>query len=223
MSSKEIDEEVERYIQWRINHGWSSNNFSEYYSDYYKFVEKFPEFSRKFQRVDNNTHGNRKKNTDILFLTINPKPDVDFLTFKNCVERFVKLKPIKGATYAYEQRLDASGVGSRGYHCHILVDRNDKPYVIEKEARRIFHDVVGDVKNVNQLNFSWRADSEREKSLKYIRGIKDGEAKQAKCEEDIQWRKSLNIDDIYYCGGHSLVRPPQIVPKISQKLKLNLA
>lgn len=138
-------------------------------------------------------------NNRYLFITINPKPDIKFPDFRKKVEKLVGRKMFKHAIYAYEQRGAQESEMGKGFHVHILVERNlnYKPFNLKKNTKNTMQKIVGNVNNPALLNMQVVGEDYRKDKIQYFTGIKTGEGKDAKQTIDIVWRKKLGLEDVY--------------------------
>jgi len=140
----------------------------------------------------------KNHNNGYVFITINPKPDVSFETFRNKVDKFVNRNCFKQYRYVFEQRSDTEQDMGKGFHAHILLKRNldYKPSKIIVNTKNTFKGIT-QVDNPQILNIqNIGADYAKDKD-EYITGVKTGEGKDKKQEIDILWRKANNIDSVY--------------------------
>lgn len=151
----------------------------------------------------------RKNNNSYLWVTVNPKPDVDLETFKSVVEKLVKKTCIDDYLYVYEQRgttedeyssdNDEDYLG-KGFHSHILIKRNlnYKPCKLITNIKNTCKHIVGNVNNNNQLNMQIIGEEFAEDKKTYILGKqKTGEGKFIKQAMDEIWRKKYNLKQYY--------------------------
>ncbi len=60
---------------------------------------------------------------NVLFITINPRPDINFDDFKLICDKYVGKKWIQSCIYVYEQRGKTIEELGKGFHCHMLLWR----------------------------------------------------------------------------------------------------
>lgn len=67
--------------------------------------------------------------TDYFFITINPDDEVSILSkFVRALETIMKKKWVEDLVYVIEQRGDNEDEIGKGYHCHMLINRNGKSF-----------------------------------------------------------------------------------------------
>lgn len=151
------------------------------------------------------------KDDTLYWVTVNPKDDVELLTFISHVEKYVRQKHVDGAEYVYEQRGDSEATQGKGMHVHMLVKTNTKPADFKKRTFAKFKGLVGNDKHVwvtpcpSQFLKDKRA---------YMQGHKTGAGKDVKCEFDTIWRRQ-NCLQSYYIVGNAFDTPPPNTPEHS--------
>lgn len=140
----------------------------------------------------------KEHNNGYCFITINPKPEVSFDTFRKQVEKAVGRNMFVEVRYVYEQRGTNMDEAGKGFHAHILAKRNlsYKPSKISGNLKNTFKSVV-DVNNPSLLNIQHIGEDFAKDKNEYIDGVKTGEGKDVKQEIDVEWRKSLGLSVIY--------------------------
>lgn len=211
-----IEEELERVLNMKnepkytpvdkkLHAAARSHVMQKTFREYYKYlmdedptqVFDTPEQQRVYDYVQAKKDAQIKeyKSTHI-FITINPKPDIDFNTFRSRVEKVIKKKWIKVFNYCFEQRGETEATLGQGFHCHLQVNRpSDKvPAHCTREIYNTFKDLVG---NTKAIDFSFRKDPAP--GYKYIIGEKKDISKTPKMEMDKLWRKQQLLEP-YYSG-----------------------
>uniref|UniRef100_UPI00404767B9 hypothetical protein n=1 Tax=Aliarcobacter sp. TaxID=2321116 RepID=UPI00404767B9 len=99
-----------------------------------------------------------KKNIDtrygnVLFVTVNPRPDVSLIEFKKAMNKFLSKVWVQSYYMVYEQRgVDETEQG-KGFHSHILLWKpdNKKSHEVIRETKNTFKNVCS-VDNPSILN-----------------------------------------------------------------------
>lgn len=134
-----------------------------------------------------------------LWITISPKPSVQFEDFRKKVTKLAGRKMFLTVEYAYEQR-SSDPTKFHGYHVHMLAKRNlqYKPFNCKKNIRNTCKGLVGDIKNNNTVNIQVVGDEFAVDKREYFKGVKNGEGKEEKQVVDKIWRDSLDLEECYY-------------------------
>lgn len=150
-----------------------------------------------------------KKNIDnkfgnVLFITINPRPDVPLNEFIKTMDKFKSKVWIEDYIYVYEQRGTTEEESGKGFHAHILIWKPDskKSHEVIRETKNTFKKVCS-IENPSILNIKNCKDEDIEKRKNYMLGQKNIETdptKQIKQEIDLLWRRRLKIDEYYKKG-----------------------
>lgn len=199
--SCELDEErFNRFmeIQNQINHFQSLKNRSQ---------------DRAIQQIcynqlmrQNFVKDGRKSNEmgDYVFLTINPPDYIPYTRLVNAVKSFTSLCVCKWSVYVFEQRsIDENDY--RGFHSHILFQRDRKPKEVQKAIDRIFYE-SGIVPDRNKMKHWARQTLDQVKgALVYMKGGKKDRDKLPKVENDTRMRSSYGLDPLYIVGDCPLL------------------
>lgn len=147
-----------------------------------------------------------KKNIDnkygnVLFITINPRPDVSLEDFMRAMNKFKSKVWIEDYIYVYEQRGITKEESGKGFHSHILLWKpdNKKSHEVIRETKNTFKNICS-IDNPSILNIKNCKDEDIEKRKNYMLGHKNTEAdpsKQVKQEIDLIWRDRNNIENYY--------------------------
>jgi len=147
-----------------------------------------------------------KKNIDnkfgnVLFITINPRPDIELSTFIKTMNKFISKIWIEDYIYVYEQRGTTEQESGKGFHAHILLWKpdNKKSHEVIRETKNTFKNICS-IDNPSILNIKNCKEEDIEKRKNYMLGTKDINAdptKQVKQEIDLIWRKRVNIENYY--------------------------
>jgi hypothetical protein len=133
--------------------------------------------------------------TNHVLITINPdNSKVVINDFKELVEQSINKKWILGEVYyTFEQRGENLEEMGKGFHAHILMNRNGKrPSEIHREYFNTFKHVCGNKKHVDvriNKNFS--------ETFDYISGKKFKDEKQKKQDIDVLWRQKIGLQTHY--------------------------
>lgn len=136
---------------------------------------------------------------DWIWLTINPKPEIQLPNFLEALGKLVKRKIFSEYKYVVEQRgtLAEDNLG-KGFHAHMLLRRApDKEY---KQTKRQVKNSFKNICNVEHDKvFYWKECREDflEDKIEYMTGVKTGEAKDEKQKADIEWRKQNDIEILF--------------------------
>lgn len=147
-----------------------------------------------------------KKNIDnkygnVLFITINPRPDVSLEEFIKSMNKFKSKVWIEDYIYVYEQRGTTEQESGKGFHAHILLWKpdNKKSHEVIRETKNTFKNICS-IDNPSILNIKNCKDEDIEKRKNYMLGHKNTEidpSKQVKQEIDLIWRERNNIENYY--------------------------
>lgn len=147
-----------------------------------------------------------KKNLDnrfgnVLFITINPRPDVKLDIFIKSVNKFLSKVWIEDYYMVYEQRGTTEEESGRGFHSHILLWKQDnkKSHEVIRETKNTFKNVCS-VDNPSILNIQNCKDEDIEKRKNYMLGHKDtthDPTKELKQEIDKGWRLRNTLKEYY--------------------------
>lgn len=138
-------------------------------------------------------------NNRYMFITVNPKDSVKFHDFRKKIEKLVNRQIFTGHMYVYEQRGKSADEAGKGFHSHILVERNlsYKPSKTKELIQNTMKDMVGSVKSPNLLNLQFVGSDFIKDKIEYMTDIKTGEDKDKKQEIDVIWRKQLELEPLY--------------------------
>ena len=151
-----------------------------------------------------------KKNIDnkygnVLFITINPRPDVLLEEFMKAMNKFKSKVWIEDYIYVYEQRGITEEESGKGFHAHFLLWKpdNKKSHEVIRETKNTFKNICS-IDNPSILNIKNCKDEDIEKRKNYMLGHKNTEidpSKQVKQEIDLIWRNRNNIENCYQKKG----------------------
>lgn len=139
----------------------------------------------------------RKETSDMLWITVNPNPDITFNDFRKYVEKCFLKKWLTKYVYVYEQRGQTMEELGKGFHLHAIIQKPEdksRAHCI-REIGNSFKKCT-DVSNYHFYNTKWIDTEEYKRKLKYILGEKvstEDNNKALKQEMDVHWRKLRNI------------------------------
>lgn len=140
--------------------------------------------------------------TEMLWITINPRPDVPFDEIKKCMMNIIRKKWLKRYVYVYEQRgEDEDHIGDKP-HIHLLLYRDGKK---PSHAITEIKNTVKYITNVNHdeifhVKYVKSNDHNVVNLLNYMLGKKGDESKHKKQEIDILFRQKYNLKSFYSVG-----------------------
>ena len=180
-------------------------HFESYYASMMSgaFDEAIPRLKTSRERLREARQGTTTV-TPYMFITVNPKPDVEFKDLKKKVEKYVKRKFIKSYSYVYEQRgyEGRPPIGS-GYHAHIMVSHTAFGGDFRRNTQNTFESLVADAENWHYLRIeSNKTEDDIKKRVKYMHGDKNVKADKDKTKPlkqamDTEWRSIMNLDIKY--------------------------
>jgi len=143
-----------------------------------------------------------KEHSDIIFITINPRPDVPFDDFKSIMEKISRKKWLQRYLYVFEQRGDTPENAGLKPHAHLILYRDGK------KPSQVIREISNSVKHITNVEhdeiFNVRFVNEEDQSVKnvfnYVLGTKASVDKHAKQEIDILWREQIGIKKYYSKG-----------------------
>ncbi|WP_445729912.1 MULTISPECIES: hypothetical protein [Pseudomonadota] len=137
-------------------------------------------------------------NNRYCFITINPKDGTDFNEFKKQVEKAATRNMFSKVRYVYEQRGSTPEEAGKGFHVHLLAERNlnYKPSKVLSNLKNTFKSLVK-VDNPHCLNFQNIGKDFALDKDEYIDGVKTGEGKDAKQSVDVIFRENHGLESIY--------------------------
>jgi len=147
------------------------------------------------QKVELKKQTATKHNNGYLFITINPKPEVELKDFLKLLKKISCKTCFDECVYVLEQRgSDESSIG-KGFHAHMLVRRNlsYKPIKLKQNVKNSCKKIVGNIHNENQLNLQTIGEDFAKDKQNYIIGNKTGDGKDIKQDYDKVWRKKEGI------------------------------
>lgn len=147
-----------------------------------------------------------KKNIDnkfgnILFITINPRPDIQLEEFKKSIKKFISKVWIEDYIYVMEQRGVTEEESGKGFHAHALIWKPDskKSHEVIRETKNTFKNICS-IDNPQILNIQNCKEEDVPKRKNYMIGLKDlkyDPTKQDKQSIDVGWRDRNNIEPYY--------------------------
>lgn len=141
----------------------------------------------------------QKHNNLYLWLTVSPKPSIEFDDFKSRVEKAVTRTMFSDYLYVYEQRgTEQTADIGEGFHAHILLKRNldYKPCKVITNIKNTFKDMTI-VDNKEIFAWYWCSNEYKLDKVEYITGLKTAEGKDEKQIGDKLWRKYNDLETFY--------------------------
>ncbi|AXQ65528.1 MAG: putative replication initiation protein [Circular genetic element sp.] len=154
--------------------------------------------SLRLQREDLRQRQASKMGTLWLWLTISPKNDIDFETFRDKISTFAQRKMFDDHIYVFEQRGKTVETAGDGFHAHLLLKRNMKykQNKIISNSKNTFKKITN-VENHDIFNFHWCPEEYLNDKQEYILGTKTGNEKDIKQEIDKIFRQNKNLKEYY--------------------------
>ena len=177
--------------------------FTKIYAD--KIYQEIRDGVFTDEEIVNIYHQYREKEANklgnVLFITINPRPDINFHEFKLLCERYVGKKWIQSCIYVYEQRGKTVDELGKGFHSHMLLWRqpDKRPNQVISETKKHFAKVC-EVENPSILNIKNCKSEDIDKRKKYMldcKSVRDDPTKEVKQNMDIKWRTLIDIRSYY--------------------------
>lgn len=138
-----------------------------------------------------------KVKSDYVFITVNPHEKASLTDFKLALDKSVKKSFIKKSLYVIEQRGENMEELGKGFHCHMLVKKDDYRFShLRREFASTFRKLC-DVSNPGCLNISLCKKEDIKKRQNYMLGRKADPAKWLKQDHDIPFRKKHFFQDYY--------------------------
>lgn len=143
-----------------------------------------------------------KKDSDLVFITVSPRPDVLFQDFINTVNKLFSKVWLKNYIYVFEQRGDNEDNIGKGFHIHGLLYRDGKKF---SDIRREIISTIKKVVDINvysayEIKLVKDDDDNVKKIMNYMLGDKAEEYKHPKQAMDKVWREKNNILSYYSKG-----------------------
>jgi len=175
-----------------------SNNYTAFYDLYER---KFWEYWDLFQQFKRNRNESKVSLTDVMFITVNPAPDIGLPRFQQIIEKFCHKNLITNYIYVLEQRGLTEDVAGTGFHAHILITHGySKPSLFTRETQSSFKSVCQS-KNFHILNIKpCNTAIDVEKRINYMLNQKkdeDGLNKEQKQSIDKIWREDKGLLNVY--------------------------
>ncbi len=163
--------------------------------DFYKSTKKIEELNaQKMKLMTAKAHNNL-----FLFITVNPKPEITFEEFMKKMEKLINRNIFTNGLYVYEQRGSTEEDAGKGFHCHLLCERNlnYKPTKVVSCIKNTCKSLCN-VKDKRLLNIQLIGEEFAQDKRQYIMGHnKTGEGKSVKQNIDTYWRKKNNLKEYY--------------------------
>ncbi len=138
---------------------------------------------------------NRK---DLVFITINPKPEVSLEKFLTIVHHTANRKMFLHGSYCLEQRGTTLEDIGKGMHAHFAMER-DKSYKPSKIAKNISNsllkqDIIGHAKHVDVRQYPMKFLQDK---IEYMSGNKWDKGKEEAVKINKTWRVQNDLKNIY--------------------------
>lgn len=142
----------------------------------------------------------KEKDTDYIFITINPYDHIDIYQFIKVVQKLITKKWIKEYLYTIEQRGEVIETAGFRPHCHMILYRKGKNYSeIVREFRSSLKKICN-TENSHILNFEVVKVGTIDRVINYALGNKKDEYKHVKVEMDKIFREKIGIKEFYNNG-----------------------
>lgn len=134
-----------------------------------------------------------------VFITINPKPDVSFETFKDTCIKYGQRKMFSKTWLVFEQRGSTEEEMGKGFHAHLEAVRNleYKPSQIVRNTENTFKNIVDMKVKKHTLTIQHHGEDYHKDKMEYIEGVKTGEGKDEKQIMDVKFREKNNLNVCY--------------------------
>jgi len=133
------------------------------------------------------------KKREIFWITVNPKPDIEFHEFRELIlDRVIKRTFMKDCHVVFEQR--AKKEPYHGIHAHILVEKRMSPKQMFDRIFNTCKDVLGNKKALDIRHYPY---SYHDDKLDYMKGKKWDPEKDPSVAATIKWRMVNGLLDIY--------------------------
>lgn len=161
-----------------------------------KLPEKFQKLQDEIEALRNEVKAQSRR--DLIFLTVNPKPDVDLEAFKAEVEAIAKRKMFVSGHWCFEQRGQTEDEIGKGVHAHFAMIR-DSTYKPSKIAKILSESllkkgIIGHAKHVDVRQYPVKFLPDK---LAYMEGKKWDEGKEPAVKLNKQWRVQNDLKNIY--------------------------
>ncbi len=141
----------------------------------------------------------KDNHNQFVFITINPKPDVKFETFRDTCIKYCQRKMFSETWLVFEQRGSTEEEMGKGFHAHVEAIRNleYKPSQIVRNTENTFKNIVDMKVKKHTLTIQHHGEDFHKDKLEYIEGVKTGEGKDEKQIMDIKFREKNNLNVCY--------------------------
>lgn len=160
---------------------------------------------KNFKELYDRLSEDKRDNCEWLWITINPRPNIELQQTKKVVEKFLKRTFISKYCYVYEQRASAENkkpIGT-GHHVHLLIkrnlDANVSIYDIKKRCKNGFR-CISDVDNSSIFHYKHMPEEYVQDKINYMTNKnldEEHKDKEEKQEYDKKWRIENNLESIY--------------------------
>jgi len=151
---------------------------------------------------DHKDKKNDKLDSQYIFITLSPRPDVSLSEFKKVIEKIFSKKWQSKYIYVIEQRGSTKDDCGKGIHLHSLIHRNDKKFSeikreIHNTFKRLYDEEVYSAFDVKLVDDS---PDNLSKIINYMLGEKATADKQLKQVQDKIFREREKIKPYYVIG-----------------------
>lgn len=177
--------------------------FTKIYAD--KILQEIRDNEFTDEEILNVYHQYRLKESNklgnVLFITINPRPEINFDEFKLLCDKYVGKVWIQSCIYVFEQRGKTTEELGKGFHCHMLLWRNPdkRPNQVVRETQKHFKNIC-ECENPSILNIKNCKEEDIEKRKKYMldcKSVRDDPTKEVKQSMDVKWRELIHLRSYY--------------------------
>jgi len=157
-------------------------------------------YNERFEKDRIGKITNNAEYTKYFFLTINPNSHIELLELIKVINKIISKKWITNYLYVYEQRGSTLEEVGKGFHCHMIIERPNKPYShIIRELGNSANRVC-DVSNYHFFNIKSITEEECLRKIEYITGTKADVEKHQKQSMDIVFRRMNKLKSFYNVG-----------------------
>ena len=141
----------------------------------------------------------RDNHNQYVFITVNPRPNVEFDVFRDTCIKFSQRKMFSKTWLVFEQRGSTEEELGKGFHAHIECERNldYKPSQITRNTENTFKNIVDMKVKKHTLTIQHHGEDFHKDKLEYIEGVKTGEGKDEKQIMDVKFREKNNLNVCY--------------------------
>lgn len=160
-----------------------------------RFDELIPDLAEVRDFIDNEK--DKKKTSEYLWITINPRSSVNIIEFKQILQKSLTKPWIKGYCAVIEQRGCSEDEIGKGFHAHIILNKGDYRFTHARREFQSSYRKVCDIQNFHTFNFSYCFENDLKNRHNYILGHKKDPEKHIKQIFDKKFRNIYNIPSYY--------------------------